>query len=285
MLRNYLPTIIGVLTLCMSIQNTEAADTKSVAIHDTEKATQVNNNNTLQKAKYRIGVSYVNGFPMFGLADTEDRGFGWSILELFAQANNIEFEYIVMPITRLQPSMDSGAIDFIFPDNPNWSSYRSNRIPNIYSGEVFSAISASFVRSENQTIMLDEVKTVAIPFGYTANTWFDPIQIYNIKSMPVRDLNTALYSIAQGTADAADVEYNIAQHLISQNSSLNGIVLNPSLPSRNVEYHVSSIKHIIVLEKLTAFIEKEKGSIALLRKHYSIKSYDEVFGEDQKHIQ
>lgn len=290
MLRNYLRTIIGVLILCISLNNADAANPQYLA-PEIVKTTQISSSDhienkadekqaLLQKIKYKVGVSYVNGFPMFALADLEDRGFGWSILEMFAKANNIDFDYVVMPITRLQPSMDSGAIDFIFPDNPNWSAYHSNRVPNIYSGKLLSAISATYVSNENRTIMLDKVNTVSIPFGYTANTWFEPIQRYNIKSMPVRDLNTALYSVAQRTADAADVEYNIAQYLISQNASLSDVVVNPNLPSKDVEYHVSSIKHIIVLEKLTAFIEAEKESIALLRERYGIKYYHEVFGQE-----
>jgi hypothetical protein len=291
--RNYLRITICLLALYLILNNANAAGPKTFAINSTVQTTQASLKNhtenkidqrkdALQVIKYRVGVSYVNDYPMFALADLEDRGFGWSILEMFAKANNIEFEYVVMPITRLQPSMDSGAIDFIFPDNPNWSAYRSNRIPNIYSGAVLSAISATYVATENQFMMLDEVNNVAIPFGYTANSWFGPIKNFNIKSMPVRDLNTALYSIAQRTADAADVEYNIAQYLISQNTSLREVVVNANLPSKAVEYHLSSIKHIIVLEKLTTFIEKEQDSIARLRERYGIKHYHEVFGKEQK---
>lgn len=292
MQRNYLRTTIGLLAMYIILNNADAASPTPFVIKNTLPSTQAivkdHSKNKIaqskeqrQKVKYRIGISYVNDYPMFALADVEDRGFGWSILEMFAQANNIEFEYVVMPITRLQPSMDSGAIDFIFPDNPHWSAYRSNRRPNIYSGAILSAISATYVSAENNSIRLDEVNNVAIPFGYTANTWFEPIQHYNIKSMPVRDLNTALYAIAQRRADAADVEYNIAQYLISQNASLRELVINANLPNEAVEYHLSSIKHIIILEKLTAFIEKEQESIALLRNRYGIKYYHEVFGKEQ----
>lgn len=293
MLRNYLRMTIGLLALYIILNNADAASPKPSVLNNTAQTTQASvkdlldnkidqSKDSLQKIKYRVGISYVNDYPMFALADIEDRGFGWSILEMFAKANNIEFEYVVMPITRLQPSMDSGAIDFIFPDNPYWSAYRSNRRPNIYSGPVLSAISATYVTRENNSLMLDEVNNVAIPFGYTAYTWFEPIQNYNIKSMPVRDLNTALYSIAQRTADAADVEYNIAQYLIGQNESLGELVVNHNLPNEAIEYHLSSIKHIIMLEKLTTFIEEEQESIALLQERYGIKYYHEVFGKEQK---
>ncbi len=230
-----------------------------------------------KKTKYRIGVSYINSYPMFSSANRKDKGLGWAILENFAESQNIQFEYAPMPISRLQPSMDSGAVDFIFPDNPHWGSYRSNRLPNIFSGPVLSAISATFVRTENQNITFEELSKVAIPFGYSANTWTLPIQTYNIKSVPVRDLGTALHSITQGSVEAADVEYNIGKYIIAQNPNLTGLSIAPNLPNTSVDYHLSSIKHITLLEDLTVFIKQEKVFIEQLRREYGIKYHHEVY--------
>jgi hypothetical protein len=293
--RKYFLIIIGVLILCINVSNVDAlepalpsikqVDEPMESAEDAEDIVQTNQSTDLEpigeKKIYRVGVSYVNGYPLFSFADLEDRGFGWAVLEKFAEANNIEFQYTAMPITRLQPSMDSGAIDFIFPDNPRWTLYRSNRIPNIFSGAVISAISVTFVRQENYDMALNKVKKVAIPFGHTAYTWLDPIQKYNIKSMPVRDLNTALYSVVQRTADAADIEYNIGQYLIAKNPSLAYLTINPNLPNVNVDYHLSSIKHIRILEKLTTFVKEEHLLIERLRKQYGIKYHHEVLGNPQ----
>jgi ABC-type amino acid transport substrate-binding protein len=287
--RNYLLAIIGVLTLCFNINIVEAFDLKSSSNSGLSESVKTGDDKALknktekpitEKKKYRVGVSYINEFPLFAFADLEDKGFAWSIIESFAKTNNIEFEYVAMPITRLQPSLDSGAIDFIFPDNPFWTAFRSNRLPNIYSGKVISAISATYVRKENRNIELEKVGLVAIPFGYTSYTWIEPIQTYNIKTMPVRDLNTALYSVAHRRADAAEVEYNIGQYLISQNPSLAVLTINPKLPSVNVDYHLSSIKHIVILEKLTTFIEQEQELIRHLHKQYGIQDYHEVYGKE-----
>lgn len=264
-----------------------------VAAHtniDTRTNNSANSNNSSStptqtsegKTKYRIGISYVNGYPFFSLSDIQDKGMGWAILEHFAASKNIEFEYALMPITRLQPAMDIGAIDFIFPDNPLWSSYRSNRLPNIFSGPILRATSTTFVRKENKHITIDQINKVAIPFGYTAFTWFGPIKQYNIQSIPVRDLYTALHTVVQGTTQAADVEYNIGSRLIADNPNLRGLSIASNLPSINVDYHLSTIKHITLLEDLTAFVAQEKTLIEQLKTHYDVKYYDEVYS-DTKH--
>jgi hypothetical protein len=228
--------------------------------------------------KFKIGVSYLNSYPLFSFVDVKDKGIGWRVLEKFAEKNNIEFEYIAMPMTRLQTAMDNGAIDFIFPDNPLWVAYRSNRTPNIYSGPLLSVTSSTFVREENKHVPISDIEKVAIPFGYTAITWVEPIKKYDIQSIPVRDLESALHRLRQGTADAADVEYNIAKHIIESDPRLTGLTINKNLPNISVDYHMSSIKHIMTLEKLTAFMQKEKAFVEALKKEYNIKTHAEVFG-------
>lgn len=230
--------------------------------------------------KFKVGVSYVNSYPLFSFANIEDKGLGWAILEAFAKENGIAFEYLPIPITRLQPLMDNGAIDFIFPDNPLWVSYRSNRYPNIYSGPILSAISSTFVSRSNIDMETKDVSKVAIPFGYTAYTWVNPINKYNIQAVPVRDTRAGLNALRINAVDAADVEYNIGQYLITQDSMLTNLSVSENLPSSPVTYHLSSIKHIMVLEKLTGFIEANPELLQSLKQKYNIKDYGEIFKKE-----
>jgi hypothetical protein len=251
-----------------AVQNSEQNDDKPQA-DQPETTTKVK--------KFRIGVSYLNGFPLFEFSSQQDKGFGWAILEAFAKEHNIEFEYIPMPITRLQPSMDNDAIDFIFPDSPLWTSYRSNRFPNIYSAPIFSAVSASFTSGTNPDILPRDVSKVAIPFGYTAYTWVGPINDYDIKTIPVRDLAAGLRAVRLGTAEAADVEYNIGRYIISKDPMLANVTVGVNLPNTPVNYHLSSIKHIVVLEKLSEFVKNNQDLIEELKQQYKIVYHDEVF--------
>ena len=183
-----------------------------------------------------------------------------------------------MPMTKLQPAMDTGAIDFIFPDNPAWSTFRSNRLPNIYSATILKATSATFVTVENKDLKIPDIKKVAIPFGYSALTWVDPIENFDIKSIPIRDLKTGLNILRTGSVDAADIEYNTAMHLIENNDMFrHRLIISRTLPHSEVHYKLSSIKHIIVLESFSLFLQQEQELMQKLKAQYNIKEFKQIF--------
>ncbi len=226
---------------------------------------------------YRVGVSYINSYPLLSFANVDDKGYGWAVLEAFAKANNVAFEYIGMPITRLQPSLDNGGLDFIFPDHPKWSNFRTARQPNIYSGPIISTISATFVLSTNKNKQLEDLKSVAIPFGYTSYTWTQPIEKYGIKTVPVGDLRAALESVVNKRTDSADVEYNIGKHLIDKYPHLQKLDINKNYPNAEVNYHLSTIRHADIAKRITAFIDANPSLISELKQKYNIKEHSEVY--------
>jgi hypothetical protein len=134
------------------------------------------------------------------------------------------------------------------------------------------------VTTENKDLSLKDVKKVALPFGYTAKAWIEPMELHSIKSIPIRDITTGLNILRTGSVDAADIEYHSAMYLIRENDLFtHRITVSNTLPSAPVEYKLSSIKHIMVLEKLSAFIKQEHELIADLKQHYGIQSYSELF--------
>lgn len=276
--------LLAYAAVCGLAFGQDAADEQAVALEQETVQQNANTNegaNSDKKRTFKVGVSYLNKYPVYSAVNTGDKGFGWAVLKAFGEANNIEFEFVSMPMTKLQPAMDVGAIDFIFPDNPAWSTFRSNRFPNIYSATLLEAISATFVTIENKHVELTDIKKVAIPFGYTAITWLDPIENFNIKSIPVRDLMIGLNILRTGSVDAADIEYNTAIHLIKNNDLFrNRITIAKNLPHSAVHYKLSSIKHILVLEKLSMFVKQEQKLMQSLKTQYKIKEYREIFPEE-----
>ncbi|MFC4700723.1 hypothetical protein ACFO4O_11170 [Glaciecola siphonariae] len=232
---------------------------------------------TNNKKHYKIGVSFVNHYPHFDFSSAEDKGLSWAILEAFARDYGYTFEYVILPPVRLQSALDNRTVDFIYPDNPKWLAHKAEFDRNIYSIPITEATSASYVESFNQNLPLSEVTSVSIPFGYSAITWVEPIEKYNIKSIPVRDLEMALHALKTRTAVAADVEYNVGQHLIKSRPILGSLVVNKNLPKRAVNYHLSTKEHVLLLEQISQFSLEQKELIEMLRSTYGIKSYEQVF--------
>lgn len=226
---------------------------------------------------YKVGVSYLNSYPLVSFASLNDKGFGWSVLEAYAKSTGIKFEYVGLPITRLQASLDNGAIDFIFPDHPKWTTFRTARKPNIYSGPIISTISATFVKNNNEALPLEQLTSVAIPFGYTSYTWTSPIEKFGITAVPVKDLKAALESVITGRTQSADVEYNIGKYLIKTHKHLQGLTINPLLPNAHIDYHLSTIHHQNITESITEFVKHNSILVNELRHKYNIKTHFEVY--------
>ncbi len=233
-----------------------------------------------KKPRYRIGISHLNEFPLITTKTKSDKGFAWTILERFAKEEGITFQYIGMPINHLQPALDRGAIDFIFPDNPKWTEYRSNRNTNHYSARIISALSSTFVAKQRTNMRINQVKELAIPYGYTAFTWLPHVNTYNISVTPQKDLVSALIAVQRGQVDAADVEYNVGKYLVKTMPRLNNVTLNRSLPHIHVDYHLSTIKHINILAKIDEFLQRNKEFIKEQKEHYDIKYHTEVFHDE-----
>lgn len=229
------------------------------------------------KRHYVIGISPLNQYPMFQISQNTIDGFGWAVLEAFAHSQNIRFSYKSITLPRLQPALDDGEIDFIFPDSPLWANYRSTKTPNIYSEVIIEAISASFVTRQNAQLRIHDVRKVAIPFGYSAYTWIEPITKYGIKSVPVKDLTMAMFAIHTGKTDVADVEYNNGLYILSNHPEWQNLSVSKHLPHIRVTYHLSSIKHIALLEKISTFVRENEALIQALKKQYGVKYHHEVY--------
>lgn len=79
--------MISVWVLCIGINSVQATGLNP-SIIESDKTVLTNDDDALQNKsllakqavetrKYRVGVSYLNDFPLFAIADIEDRGFGW----------------------------------------------------------------------------------------------------------------------------------------------------------------------------------------------------------------
>ena len=231
---------------------------------------------------YRIGVGDQNHYPLFDFTSGDDMGLAHDILTLFAERNGFKFEYVPMSYVKLQGAIEKGDIDFIFPDNPRWRKYRYTREHNIYSLPFMHAVSATFVSMDHQDMTIDQVRSVAIPFGYSSVTWYGAMQKYSMETMTTSGLNASMQNVYRRTVMAADVEYNVATHLAKVLPHLGSIVLNKNLPSAPAQYHLSTVKHILVIERFSHFISKNQEQIEALRHKYKVKTYEEVFGHDGK---
>lgn len=247
------------------------------ASYATEHLAKKNDSGQLKNKTLRIGVSNLNHYPSFNFEANQNKGACWEILELFAAQHNYIFDYIPLPKARLQSELEKGEIDLVFPDNPLWTAHKSKPDNNIYSNPIIRGVSATFVDEFNKDIIFTDVRSVSIPFGYTATKWSPDDKDHTIYIMPARDLEIALHRVKIGSTIAASVDYNAGLYIISNNPSLTNLVVNHNLPYSKVTYHMSTFRNVELLEQLSQFLINNEKHIEEIKIKFGLKTYNEVF--------
>lgn len=226
---------------------------------------------------YIVGTSNLILPPLLKIDNGKAYGYSGDILNAFATQKGVNFEFIILPQAQLQLALDKGNIDFIFPDNPQWTNFRDPDNRNIFSKAIIESIACSFVMKSNSDLKVKEVDKVSVPFGYTPYLWTPLVTDHSIKVIPSKDLIINLKKLSTGEVDASDLEYNIGVYLVQKYSDLNDIVVSHHLPHAPVPYHMSTKHHVELLEELSIFVTRNSDLIDQLKTKYKVKNYNEVF--------
>lgn len=185
---------------------------------------------------------------------------------------------MVLPIKRLRKKLlETNQIDFMYPDNPIWEQYLSPIDNKIYSDAIITAVGGTLVRKENLGKGVYSVKSLSVPHGFTSTEWLKIKKQRSLKILAVQDAQSALDVIIKDRVDAADVEFNVAQHLLKAMGKQSEIKLDPSLPYIDVSFKLSTKNHIDIINEFNVFLSENKQSIDALKKKYQlIESINEI---------
>lgn len=223
-----------------------------------------------------IGTQNLHYFPHYDFTSTSDKGLAWAIFEAFKATTEHEFVYISMPVLRLQKELAKGSIDLIYPDNPKWYNPVISNKQKTYSQPVTRALGGTIMRPSKVGLGISDVRRLAMPLGFTPVNWQDRVNKRLTHLIRVNDTLNALELIALDRADAANLEYHVTQHIVSQHPWLGRFTLDPKLPHDGVAFMLATISHTAVIEEFDAFIATHGDLMKQLHDRYNIKSPEEI---------
>jgi len=229
--------------------------------------------------EFTIGVENINYYPHYDFSVGKKSGYIYDLLELFSSKNNHHFKYVVLPVKRLRKKMlETNQIDFMYPDNPIWEQYLTSNDNKIYSDPIITTIGGTLVKKERLGKGVYAVKSLSIPHGFTSTEWLKIKKERSLEILEVQDAKTALGLVIKGRVDAADVEYNVSQHLLKKMNKEKDVKLDPQLPFIDVSFKLSTLNHISTINEFNIFLSENKKSIDVLKKKYKlIESVDEIY--------
>lgn len=202
---------------------------------------------------YRVGVSDFDYRPLYWTDEHgEYQGLLREMLDNFAQAHELRFEYLPIPNKRLLPSLQQGIIDVRLPDNPSWVRHDKSKLEIHYSQPLLSFTEGALVRRDDQPGSLQSLTSLAVLRGFTPVGY----QGHNIQLMQMADMAALINMVVSGRTDAGYVNFLVAETYLSRPPG-NRLLLSQSLPSHQSQYHASSIRYPQLLKQLDAFLRHQ----------------------------
>lgn len=219
--------------------------------------------------KLTIGVQAINHYPHYDFSSGTLRGFAGELFRLFAETNQLELEFVPLPVKRLSREVH-GSVDFVYPDNPRWQALREGDDGRHYSQPVILNWGVALVLPENKTIRLEQLSSVSIVRGFTPTKWMALQSQYAYQFVEVQNTRAAAMMALKGRVDAAEVEYHVAMHHLGELGLQETLVVAESLPQSNVWYHVSTIDELDMLARFDLFMLEQNLLIQALAEEYQL---------------
>ncbi|MDX5406569.1 MAG: transporter substrate-binding domain-containing protein [Chromatiaceae bacterium] len=223
----------------------------------------------LAQTQFVVGTEDLNFYPHYDFTSTDSTGFANQVLRLFAEHYGYKLIFQPLPVKRLYYELDN-LVDFIYPDNPNWAKYQGSQASRIFSEPLIYNLGTTLVLPANKQITLEQFRTLAVIHGFTPTAWLALHGQYRFKLYEVPNAASAVSLVLRGQLDGADVEYNVAQHILRQQQQEDALVVAQNLPMTRVAFHLSTIRHPEVLQQFNHFLLSHQAEITALKQKYQL---------------
>lgn len=220
----------------------------------------------------RVGVQNFAYFPHYDFTDKTHSSLAERVLLKWADANQIEIEFVPLPTKRLEHEFFvKQGIDWLFPANPRW--FQKYEEDVYYSQPIVRTLSGTMVLSENVSQKTDWFTSLSVPFGFTPVKYQNLIAGKNIVVFNTPTAELALQMVQVGNVSGADVEYNVAQHFLSQWPNADAMQIDMRLPHILIDFHLASIHRKAHLKAFDQWLKAEASWLASVKKELNIVEY------------
>lgn len=218
-----------------------------------------------------VGVEELDYAPHYTTLSGSFRGFGRALLDAFAAAEGIQFDYRPLPVMRLHQALIEGRIGFKYPDNPSWQREIKQAAGITYSQPVVAYLDGILVAPGRLMLPAEPLPSLALVRGFSlpADTpWQGPApQLHEQNS-----LGAAIRAALVGEADGLFGNVTVLQHQMRQVMMLppEQLVFDPRLPHQRGHYHLSTRDERALLARFDAWLVQHEPAITALKRDYGV---------------
>jgi len=225
---------------------------------------------------YKIGTEDIEYYPHYGRknsSDDEFSGFARPFFDKFSKSYQIDFQYTPLPIKRLYNYfLNSKALDFKYPDNPNWNIKNKQGHKIYYSDEITYYVDGTFIHQE-QNMPLN-IEYLGVIRGFTPEPYLEQILANKVIVVEFTRSVHLLSALNLKRIDAAYMNVDVGKFQSSKSDLNLKVKFCSSLPLTKGSYYLSTIKYPELLNKVNEFIRNNSNYIKELQLLYKFTVVD-----------
>lgn len=225
---------------------------------------------------YVVGVEDLDYYPYYTFRDGRLEGYVNDLFSAFANLYGYNFSFRALPVPRLYAELFEGAIDFKFPGNSDWNTAAKEWKQVFYSSPVVECIDGVMVLTDRQGEGIEELKLLGIvrgftPVGFEELIGSGQVALYRNNSFP-----GLLNQVLQGHVDGAYINPVVAVNQLANVMGKAGeLIFDPALPYAKTAYHISSIKHRVIIKQFDEFLSQQFDLVESLKDKYGLNALPE----------
>lgn len=223
-----------------------------------------------EKNILRVGVENMDYYPVMDFTTVNHRGLFSDVLHEFAQTNDVELDFIPLPLQRFNYWFQEHAIDLRLPDNPRWTRSTSDTL--IYSEPLITVCDTTVVLAKNKYIAQQDIQTLGLLHGFTpAEKWQSKLEEGSLQVAYEGSIRMLTRMLLAGMVDAVDLHIaTVEEQLRSLGLATDLVATAANVSSAGVKYTLSTQSHPSVITALNHYIKENRHTIDALAQRYGV---------------
>ncbi|MDF2176687.1 hypothetical protein P2G88_00300 [Aliiglaciecola sp. CAU 1673] len=225
---------------------------------------------------YTVGVEdYPHFLPYSQYQGGVYSGLGRDIMDAFLDGKPYRFEYVVLPLKRMDQDFVDGKLGLIFPQNPNWVQDLKAGLDIAYA-PMLEFTDGLIVLKQNAQDAHLKLKVLGVPLGFTPYPYFEDIHAKTIRTIEATDYNSLYLMLIRERIDGAYMNSRIANYywraIMGEKSP--PITLAEDAPQGSGYWHLASFKHKDIIEEFRHFMDENPQLIRKLKEKWRFDSFE-----------
>lgn len=222
--------------------------------------------------RYLVGVENIDYRPYHDGRDAGFAGFARELLDAFAAAEGLVFDYQPLPVARLLPSLLDGRIDFKYPDDPDWQPQQRLGAVLHYSQPVVESLDGTLVPETALGRPASRIQQLGTVVGFTPVAWLDALGEGRLVLRENADFTALIRQTLMGRVDAAYANVAVVEYqlrLLGLDSAPT-LRFDPGLPHLRGDYRLSTSRHPDLLERFDRWMLEEAERVRTLKARHGL---------------